>query len=540
MQKNSAYFLLIILPILLFIAGSLLKHGQGPYYLFFSDPSYEYLLNSLNLVQLKGYGVGHIDHPGTTVQVIGAFVLKIFSFVYNRNANIVNEVLTKPEEYLFIINKILVIINSLALFLLGMLTFKLSNNLYLSLLIQLSPFTSTQIFYGLHIVTPENFMIFVCLCFIGLLFYNQFKIDINKNPPFLWLILFSAVCGLGLATKINFIALVFIPLIIIKGLKYKISFFVFTLLFFLFFVSPALSNYEKFLEWIKRLTINNGRYGYGDPTIINFSIFFENVLKIFKKDMLFCILYIFSFATLIINKFIQSPNNSQLKTVSKERRLLFGVFAAFTLQIILVGKHYDQHYMIPSFMLCITSIFLSVRIISKSFKKNAINFNLNHIYLILIISISTYGLFQFISYYDEVSEQKKEAYKVEDFIKKNYSGELIIPAFGGANQESALAFATYYAGSQNSKYRYLFSQILSSNIFYNAWTRQLYPISDPINIKNEILKKKKIILQITEYGSVYIKEFLDVLKMSYSLENTTYKKVFSNEYEETVYEVYIH
>ncbi|MBK7157851.1 MAG: hypothetical protein IPH77_04655 [Ignavibacteria bacterium] len=115
MNNKLKYSLLFVLPVILFITAHILKVVQGPYYLNFYDPSYVYLINSLNLAQLSGYGVGFIDHPGIPLQVFGAIVIKSFHFIDNVNQDLVNDVLTRPESYLNFIN-IFVFLNSIVLF----------------------------------------------------------------------------------------------------------------------------------------------------------------------------------------------------------------------------------------------------------------------------------------------------------------------------------------------------------------------------------------------------------------------------------------
>ncbi|MFZ1459862.1 MAG: hypothetical protein WAU38_03605, partial [Ignavibacteria bacterium] len=128
MNNKIKYSLLIVLPVILFITAHILKVVQGPYYLNFYDPSYVYLINSLNLAQLSGYGVGHFDHPGTTVQVLGAVAVKLFYFLTNNNQDIVNDVLSRPESYLFFMNKFFVFLNCTALFFVGYFTLKVTGN----------------------------------------------------------------------------------------------------------------------------------------------------------------------------------------------------------------------------------------------------------------------------------------------------------------------------------------------------------------------------------------------------------------------------
>jgi hypothetical protein len=65
------YLAILVVPILLFCFPLILRSYHGPYYLGYnSDPAYAYLLNSLNI--LNGVPPGHTDHPGTTVQLLGA------------------------------------------------------------------------------------------------------------------------------------------------------------------------------------------------------------------------------------------------------------------------------------------------------------------------------------------------------------------------------------------------------------------------------------------------------------------------------------
>ena len=99
-------------------------------------------MNSLNSLQLSGYGVGHIDHPGTPAEVVGAMVIKFFYSTGNKNTDIATDVLTRPEFYLTRINMAFIFITAIALFILGMVSYKKFDNLYAAILLQLTPFLS--------------------------------------------------------------------------------------------------------------------------------------------------------------------------------------------------------------------------------------------------------------------------------------------------------------------------------------------------------------------------------------------------------------
>jgi hypothetical protein len=70
----KAKLILGIIPFGLTCLSLVLTKHHGPYFLRNNfDPDYNYLLNSLSLLKLQT--PRHTDHPGTTLQLLGAVVL---------------------------------------------------------------------------------------------------------------------------------------------------------------------------------------------------------------------------------------------------------------------------------------------------------------------------------------------------------------------------------------------------------------------------------------------------------------------------------
>lgn len=538
--NRLAYILLIIFPVSLYITGTILRNVQGPFYLNFYDPGYVYLINSLNLAQLSGFGVGHFDHPGTTVQVLGAFIVRIFHLIGQVHTDIAADVLSRPEEFLHAENRVFILLNALALLFLGIFTFRITGNIILSLLIQLTPFTSEEIFYGLIIVTPDNLLVFTSVLFIALLIYYIFRIDIRADTPLYFLILLALVCGFGLDTKLNFLPLFVISLFIVKGFKRKMIFGLLTVLFFTVFFFPVISNYDKFLIWIQSLFLKSGHYGKGESTVIDTSTFTGNLFLIFKKDKFFFLVYIFSLITLSVSPVMKLnfSDTARYFRFKKDIKLLFVIFLSVNLHLFLVAKHYAQYYMIPSFVLSVFNLVLIVFIWSDFLKKFGISLRYNAVFLLLIFIISVQGFLKIYYSYYEGEYQKNEAVRIYDYVKNNYANDLVIPAFGSANRECALAFGASYAASQKSRYNNILMKNQNLHLFYNPWSKKIYSISGEDG--NEAMKYftgnfKKIILQINEYGSV--NDFIKLLESNYGLKNISVKKVFSNGNKESVYEI---
>lgn len=535
MAKKYLIPVLLILPVILFISAGLLKFAQGPYYLNFYDPSYVYLINGLNLAQLNGYGVGHFDHPGTTVQVISAIVVKFYYAVSSENIEIVKDVFSRPEEYLIKINVFLNFINCTILFLLGYFLYSLSKNIYLTLLIMLSPFVSTELFYGMIIVTPDNLLITASLLVIGIIFYCLYKEDQNYNIR--EIIIFAAVIAFGLATKLNFIPMILIPMILLSGIKNKLIFLTFCLIFFVIFILPGISNIEYFLKWVEGLILREGKHGKGAANVINTSSFSKNLMLIFKTDVLFTIAYITILLTnlfVLYKKYVKKSADTLFRT-PVVYRLLTGIFTAMSLQLIIVSKHYAQYYMIPSFMLTVSGLYISYLVINELTVERINKFNDKLVYVFTASALVLIISYQIISSYYEGTQQKNDAQEMVDFIEEKYPSFVIIPSFGSANTESPLAFASQYAGSKKEDYKKLLSDQLRSDIFFNQWINEFYILSGDKNSADFFSENKKLYLQLNKYGS--IEDFIIKLKDLTGKNNVSYNVIFTNEKMESVYEI---
>ena len=528
MSNKLKYLLLLILPVILFLTVCLLKNAIGAYYLNFEDPSYVYLINSLN-VSLR-FPVGHFDHPGTTVQVVGAAVIRIYHRISSSNPDLIRDVLMRPEEYLGQINIILILMGSSVLLMLGILTYKLSGNIMLSLLMQLSPFVSLQIFYGLKIVASDNFLVTVSLCFTGMLIYYLYRIKDEAKTPLPFILIFAVICAAGLATKISFFPMLLIPLLLIKGTRSRLVFLIIVPLLFLIFVIPAISNYEKFLEWVWMLILFNGSYGHGDPSVVDVPKFFTSLTSIFSGDPVFAVSYFLSVLTLIA-AYIKSKNNEELNPKQKkEFKLLLSIVLAMTIQVLIVAKQYRQHYMIPSLILSIFSFTLCTQLISSFFDK----LKLQTLYAGLIIVISITAFFKISDSYYTTLFFRDEAIKVNLYVKEKNSDALCISSFGSASKEFSLAYGISYSGYKIKSYKSILSEIQKENIFYIPWQDGLFSLSSKDSTAATLNENKKLLFQTNQDN---VNNFIQTIENKYGLKIIDKKLLFSNSINECVYEI---
>ncbi len=475
-----------------------------------------------------------VDHPGTPVQVIGGIVIKLYYLLTGQKPDIVEDVLNRPEEYLFYINLVLIIIVSIALFILGKTIYKYTQSIWIALLIQLSPFVSYTISYEFAVVNPEHFLIAVIIIFIAVLFKYLYCNDSLKERKLYFAIIFSVVCGLGIATKITFTPLIVIPFILLKGIKQKSLLLFFTLIFFLVFVSPVIYNYEYFWEWIKKLFIYDGTYGKGNPDIVDPFAFGMHLKEIFINENLFALVYLFIFLTILFPVFKYYKRFENLKSLT-EYKFLTGIFVSMTLQLIIVAKHYSGHYMVPALMMVIPGLFLSVNILINNFYRSNKLLNLNNIYTFLILMFCIFiSVSSWINIKDSIRD-RDEALKLNNFIINNYENPVLISSYGSSSSEYAIAYSTIWAGNQKSEYQKILYKLYPDKLFFEYWKNKLYSLTGSKDVKNILHSGRKIIFQNKYKDSN--EKLIDNLKEAFQYRNPEIKEVFTNLNGESVYEL---
>ena len=534
MKNKTKTLLFLVIPILTLVYSVVLRKAEGPFYLnTLYDPVYVYLVSSLNIAQLVS--PVHVDHPGTPVQVIGAIVIRLVHLFRSSSGNISEDVLSNPEMYLGIFHLVLVLINCIVLYIFAQIIYKSTNNFPAAILLQLSPFVSFTVSYELLVITAETLLIPVCLLLFAfsMKYISDDKYYNSKN----FIYIFSALCGLGLASKLTFIPVIIIPLILLKNFKSKVLFLLFTFLFFFIFFLPAISNFNYILNWVKNLFIHDGIYGTGTTGIVNPGTFFINLKDIFVNDILFTILYLLILTSFIIIKIKIKSNSEQNKNdlyYSGSVKLLFAILLSVTFQLIIVSKHYSVHYMVPGLIFCIPALFLCIQYFSNADLNLFKNFRLSYLYfsftiiLISIISIET------VKNYSSFRKSSEDFSGIVNFIDSKYPDAVLITSFGSSSKEYALAFSTTWAGRNKEKYMAIINKNYPNTLYYEYWKNTIFSMGNE-NLSKLLNSNRKIIFQnVIEQSN---DEIVSILKNKYNLKDCSLSKVYSVQNGEAVYEI---
>ena len=143
------------------------------------DPAYAYLFNGMGL--MRGFAPHHVDHPGTSLQMLTGIV-SFSDWLVKRlfgatTLNFEASVLNDSESYLLTISVVLLILNVVALFYLGLKIARSSGSLAVAMLAQAGYLLFASQLPRFAYVSPEALTIFSAAMVMGLLSPYLFSSD---------------------------------------------------------------------------------------------------------------------------------------------------------------------------------------------------------------------------------------------------------------------------------------------------------------------------------------------------------------------------
>ncbi len=534
-MKRVNVLILFILPALLLFLAFTLKKEIAFYFLTGVDPEYCYLFNGLNVAHLQF--PWHVDHPGSTLQLLSAIVIRIVHFFHNQGT-LDEDVFRNPDLFLFSINTTICLIHTSILFVIGYIVYRNSKNIWLSVFFQLTPFMSYTVLSLLNRVIVEQLFISIilCLAIVVFLFINNQK---NNGEKILdkYLILFALIVGLGIATKITFAPLAVIPFILLPGIKKKMIFSFLSLFLFAVFAFFIFNRWGYYTHWVRNLFSHSGQYGSGPSNIIDSSSFIINIKSIFSTDVFFPIIFIVLFISCLFYfiPFLKVKRKNDLYFKG-----LLGVTLAMIFMIIIVAKQFKYFYLTPALLLMILGLYFVIIIYSRPFpilKKK-------------IIIIPALIIFGFCGYYFEVKKifdyhtsnvNRNTPYlqTLNIIQEKNSNIPVLILSnyYGAPYKEYSLFFGDSWCGEKmKSWYNVTLIKLYPTIYFYHNWNNLFNWWENSFSFIDLLKKHKNIILYS---GDPELENSLDSKLHGINRQlDTKFTKTFFNEItREVIYEV---
>lgn len=450
--NKSAAFLLIV-PIFIVLLANIIRTSQGPYYqAFILDPSYAYVLNSLNIV--NGEMPGHTDHPGTTVQLLGGLVLKIHSLVgefKGEKTNITIKVLQNPERYIAEISKVLVCIIGITIFIFGLQVYLATNHLGLAIILQAFPLTSSTLIEHLPRLEPEPLLIASAYLLSATLVPIATGTEEKASSSFRAFIA-GTIMAVGVVTKVTFAPLILF-LIVFRGNKAK-SFAVIAIAgTIIMTTTPIWESIPRVANWLLGVITHSGHYGSGEIGLPAASRLLSNGVSLFEATPVIFIFIPFLFLSLFK---IKTDGDGSI-----QNRFVIVSLLVITCSLAITIKHYSPHYL----MHIIGASGLFVLGIVMGLPRHNINLITS---LILIVSIlMTFRAFNqtrdtLMSYKNVQSELSS----LQD-VARQY-GCRVVNYYRSSSPEYALQFGNNFA--RNIYYDDL-NKLYPEFVSYNIWKR---------------------------------------------------------------------
>ncbi len=528
MKKH--YILLLIIPVCFILFSLLLRKTEGPYFNSLADPSYAYLVNSLSLAQMNGSHIGHVDHPGTPLQITGAVTVKLLYTFSHEKDNIAEDVLYRPEYYITAIDYTLIFLDAIGLYITGLIIFSVKNNIFISLFFQTVPFVSMKLLEVFSQVKTETYAFYIIVILIALMLKYVYDPPENINP---FIFLTGILCGLILATKISFVCIALIPFIMYPGLKKKILFSVTVAGSFTIFVLPAISNVNYFINWVKNLIIHNDRYGKGSDSVINPDSYLTNIAKIVNNERFFAVVYLLILIVLIISFITKNKEEAKENGNSAEMKLLYALLAAMTLHVLLVAKHFSNRYMFPAIILAVPGLFLVIFIL---YKKYLSGINARTVFAILFLITFLYGAYNSRKIISRTKTRVSETVKLNNFLKSDYPDSEIILSSGVSNEYTGLILAYFYSGDNvRDNYSKIITERFPKQTWYDIFHDDMFSLTGKFDAVESLKSGKTVLFQTMD--EVYNDKFTANLKSRFDLKDISLTKVYSNENGELLYRI---
>lgn len=403
--------MLFVIPGIIVIWTLYLNFHMGPFYLRGIDPEYIYLINGINCANLDFNKIGHIDHPGTTLQLITGLFFRIIH-LFIGNGDLTSDIISRPELYLSLSNLIMTAITFFLVFRLGALVYKYTSSMFGAVVLQASGFYTGLNIGILSRYTPDRLMtVIIILYFILYIKYlNDRKFSILRFS-----VLSGLVMGAGVVTKFNFLPLLLLPLFIIPVWRYRGYYFLSLSGSAILFLLPISSKYKSLWRMIKEMVTHQGLYGSGEQGIIDTSSFFHNFMQIFRSHPSFTIVTLLGLLWMVI--LLLRP---RLRNRNKNDFLFLTAYIiTIVLGLAMTAKHFKGYYALPVISLTPMAFYTLVRLMEDkgnfSFKK----LFLTGLFVILLIFPILSSVRNFSGPNDSLQDKKI----TEEFIRNHTSRE---------------------------------------------------------------------------------------------------------------------
>lgn len=433
--------LIAVLPLtigfLVVLAGaSILPYFSHNEYNF--DPAYPYLFNGMGL--MRGFAPKHVDHPGTPLQMLAGIVSladwSMRRLIGATTLSFETAVLNDPESYLLTISAVLLLLNVIAVYYLGLKIARWSGSLAVALLAQAGYLLFASQLPRFAYVSPEALTIFSATIVMGLLSPYLFSSDPQSRVRIADPILVGAFLAVGLISKITFLPLVALLLLIPK-LRWKLVGLASLSLFSVALFSPARARFFDWLSFILRILRHSQYYGEGPSEFLEMAAVPARMMAFWQT---LPAIYVGFVAAALVGVF-------QLFRSKRPDRTFWqaGIFCAIIfLGLLSAIKHFGYKYAIPSLAIVPPVLAWSIFQFLQIFPARGFRQGIAVACGIGVTMLSIPGILAFFA-----ASTTMKAFRVQELSSLNavlaqHAGAIRIGGYGARIPEYAIEFGLVY------------------------------------------------------------------------------------------------
>lgn len=225
------------------------------------DPEWSYLANAVLVAE--GRTPGHIDHPGTPVQTLGALVFRAHHLAAGGPARLAEDVFSHPVEHILLGARATFVASMITLVIAGWIFLAAGGLFYVVFLQQAAFLAFPSVFLEITRFKPD-----LWVGATAVLAWSVFSLA-WKRPARGAALALGAVIGFGLALKLNFLPFLVLPFFLPRECRRREAFGAAGLSFVLFTL-PAWKRYGDMLSFLWTISTENGQYN-GTPEILSLS-----------------------------------------------------------------------------------------------------------------------------------------------------------------------------------------------------------------------------------------------------------------------------
>ena len=478
-ERGLVVLALTVLPVAAYLLSSVMLEEKGPYWLAEnSDPEYAYLLNAVNV--LEGTPPEHVDHPGTTLQMLGAVVIGLLTMGHS-GSDLKALVLEDPEFYLSAINRTIRLLILMSQIAVGAMCLALTQNILLAWLIQFPIVSSAYVLEALGRVAPEPLLLLTGLCVSAAVLLMLLRRATLSDAR--WSVMLACICAFGIATKLTFIPVLGLALMMLRGLRSRLTFLIWTGIFLLLFTAPIIPRYSALLTWTTNLVIRSGHYGTGESDVIN--NFWHNLhaVLLYQPSLSWVL---GGLAIVSVAAWFQCHGQRSSDRMAGLRPLAAGLVLVHALQFLVVAKHPGSiAYLMPSIGLSGLTMVVALMMWKELQMPFPVRATASALMLVGLAMTVIAQEHRWTGTLDEYRARRVEAAQLEQIRNSHFSGCQTVYYYRASSKSYAEYFGAEFSGRQafGAQIR---RQAGPLTLFYQVWSKRMFS-SDGVPVDLEQL-----------------------------------------------------